>query len=214
MIASLIASIVIGTNSVSFTATATGVAKETPVEFMFVGKGSDRDYEAMFILDEPIAALADALEKSGIPRGCPTDLSVCRLWSVGVPLTLSPALDDYVERQPIEGESYPPIVYTGGARADDGKPMAEKEMPQAVLALFDCAQSILHYDGILPQGVVYGKQLARQELKKGDRRTFKLAWDGRNRVRSINLEITPGNLAQAIRRLRDESASGPLDVTV
>lgn len=40
--------------TLTFTATATGVEKGAPVEFVFAGKGTDRDYETMFILDDPI----------------------------------------------------------------------------------------------------------------------------------------------------------------
>ena len=37
--------------SMTFTATATGVEKGTPVEFVFAGGNTDRDYETMFLID-------------------------------------------------------------------------------------------------------------------------------------------------------------------
>ena len=40
--------------SLTFTATATGVEKGTPVEFVFAGRNTDRDYESMFLLDSTV----------------------------------------------------------------------------------------------------------------------------------------------------------------
>ena len=84
MIAALLAA------SLTFTATATGVGKGTPLEFVFVGKDSDRDYEAMFIVDEPLPVLCQRMEQAGLPRGRPTDQASCRLWPVGCALTFDP----------------------------------------------------------------------------------------------------------------------------
>ena len=110
--------------SFSFTATATGVAKGTPVEFMFAGKGSDRDYETMFVLDISPEDFCNGIEKAGIPRGNPPDTSNCVLWPVGCPLTLEPSLDDFVERQFEAGcpAADTPILYTGGTRRANGRP--------------------------------------------------------------------------------------------
>ena len=103
--------------SFTFTATATGVAKGTPVEFMFAGAESDRDYETMFLIDAPIDEFCHGLEKAGVPRGEAQDIESCKLWPVGCPLTLEPSLDEFVERKPLPGgPSNPAIIYTGGAR--------------------------------------------------------------------------------------------------
>ena len=51
------------TNSVSFTAAATGIKKGTPVEFMFALSVSDHDYESMFLIEDSAAELNAAFKK-------------------------------------------------------------------------------------------------------------------------------------------------------
>ena len=97
MISALLAAVL------TFTATATGVEKGTPLEFMFACKNTDRDYETMFVIDGTVDEFWKGIEKAGIPRGQPIDRTRCRLWPVGVPLRLEPGLDTFVDSEMPEG---------------------------------------------------------------------------------------------------------------
>ncbi|MBO7683959.1 MAG: hypothetical protein J6T51_04460 [Kiritimatiellae bacterium] len=200
--------------SLSFTASATGVGKGTPLEFLFVGKDSDRDYEAMFVLDEPLDALCRRLEEAGLPRGAPTDQATCRLWPVGCKITFTPALDGYVATKLPDGVKPAPAIYTGGARRADGTPMAVSDMPSAFFSLYSLAQSPVVFNGVFEQSVVYGSYLAKAELKKGVKVKFTASWDPSSMPRHLDVTINPGEAASAIARLRGESESSEIDVTV
>ena len=78
--------------SLTFTATATGVEKGTPVEFVFAGRNTDRDYESMFLIEDSVDEFCAKLENAGLPRGRPTDSTACRLWPVGCSLKFEPSL--------------------------------------------------------------------------------------------------------------------------
>ena len=199
--------------SVTFTATATGIDTSTPVEFVFAGKGSDRAYEALFELDEDVAAFARRIESAGIPRGRPLDAAACRLWPSGVPLTLEPALDKLVASRR-DGTPVPlePFVYTGGKRAPDGSPDAATNMPLAVFATYDVPQALILFDGAFPQGQVYGRYTPVETLEKGTRRTFTLSWDGETVPRRLDVTFRPGESVRALCELKKESEKGPVEV--
>lgn len=199
--------------SFTFTATATGVAKGTPVEFMFAGKDSDRDYETMFLIDSPVDEFCSALEKSGIPRGEAQDTKECRLWPVGCPLTLTPSIDDFLVREPLPGcPTNAAIIYTGGARDAAGKPVAANTMPQSVFSLYTLDQSPLLFDGIFPQGDVYGHNLAKETLEKGRRYSFTLTWDDKSRPSHMTVVFRPGSLSASLKSVKAASDNGPLAI--
>ena len=198
--------------ALTFTATATGVEKGTPVEFAFAGKGTDRDYETMFLLDESVDAFCARLEKAGLPRGKPTDAKTCRLWPVGCKLTFEPSLDRYVDGKMPEGLPESAPVYTGGTRLSDGLCDAGTNMPLAVFSIFSLAQSPIVYDGIYPQGAIYNSFTAKETLKKGQRVSFKVSWDKATMPRAVHLTAHPGKSVELIKRLRSESEKGSLDV--
>ena len=205
ILASLIAA------SFTFTATATGVAKGTPVEFMFAGRDTDRDYETMFLIDAPVDEFCEALEKSGIPRGEAQNAKECRLWPVGCALTLTPSIDEFLVREQLPGcPTNAAIIYTGGARDAAKKPVAANVMPQAVFSLYTMDQSPLLFDGIFPQGDVYGHNLAKTTIEKGRRYSFTLTWDEKNRPSQTTVVFRPGSLSTAIRSVKAESEKGPL----
>ena len=89
--------------SLSFTATATGLEKGAPLEFVFAGRNTDRDYETMFLIDDSVDGLCAKLEAAGLPRGLPPDASLARLWPVGCPVTFSPALDSFIDMKMPDG---------------------------------------------------------------------------------------------------------------
>lgn len=198
----------------TFTATATGVEKGAPLEFMFAGKDTDRDYETMFLLDAPIDQFLTDLEKAGIPRGVPTDYESCRLWPVGVPLRLEPSLSDFVETEMPEGIPLGSIIYTGGMRLPTGVSDASTNMPAAVFALYSLAQSPLVFNGIYEQGLVYGAHKTKVTLKKGERLRFKLVWDEKTKVKRIERTIDRMNMRETFELLKRSSQDSELDVCI
>ena len=212
---SLLATILVGTNCVTFTATSTGIGASTPVEFFLAGKGSDRDYETVFLLDDPVEKLAEALEKGGLPLGKPISQTRCDLWPIGQNVTLTPPPSDFLDSTPPEGiDSFLPICHTGGARDAKGRPEAESEMPKAVFALYDCPQSLLQYGAIFPQELVYGCHLLTNALAKGERRSFTISWSSSPSYRSVDLELRADNATSLLETLKRESSSADLVVRV
>lgn len=188
--------------SLSFTATATGLEKGAPVEFVFAGRNTDRDYESMFLIDESVDGLCARLEAAGLPRGRPTDDSRVRLWPVGCPVAFSPSLDSFIEGKMPEGlpESQP--IYTGGLRLKEGACDAGTNMPASVFSIYTLSQSPFVYNGIYNQGAVYGSFTARKALKKGERVSFTVSWDPAAFPQEIDLTIQPGNAAEVLNQLR------------
>ena len=137
----------------TFTASATGVGKGTPVEFLFIGSDSDRDYEAMFAIDMPVADFARAIEKAGLKPGQPLDAEACRVWPVGTPVAFEPPVSKFVETDESGGFSLGRLVYTGGHRSTNGVPVAATEMPASVCSLYSLGQSLFLPEGMLEQGL-------------------------------------------------------------
>ena len=198
----------------TFTATATGVEKGTPVEFVFAGKNTDRDYESMFLLDQSVADFCRAAEKAGLPLGKPVDAARCRLWPVGCRIRISPDIHAFVEGKMPEGLPAEDPIYTGGTRGPDGVPEALTNMPASVFSIYSLAQSPIVHNGIYNQGAVYGSFTAKDKLNKGDRLSFTLTWDESSMPRPLHLTVKPGNAADLIRQLKSESAKGDLDVLI
>lgn len=209
MIAALLAA------SISFTATATGVERGMTVEFAFAGPDSDRAYESMFILDESIEDFCGMLEKAGLKRGSPMDAKGCRLWPVGTPIWIEPALTNFIAGTMPEGLPPGRPIYTGGTRLADGRCEAASNMPSSVYALYSLAQSPIVFDGIYEQGVVYNSFTARTTLKKGERHTFTVNWEeGASPAKPLHFTVRPGNSSEILKALRAESENGPVEALV
>ena len=208
MIASLLAV------ALTFTATATGVEKGTPLEFAFVASGSDRDYEAMFVLDGSVNDFCKRLESAGIPRGKPVDTGTCHLWPVGCELTFDPPLSTYLDIRLPDALPTPRTVYTGGSRLPDGACDASSNMPMSVYSLYSLPQSPIVYDCVFDQGMVYGHQLAKVHLKKGERVSFTIQADIKSLPREISLTIRPGSAVSDIQTIKKEAEKGPVSVLV
>ena len=200
--------------SITFTATATGVEKGTPVEFVFAGRNTDRAYETMFLLDEDIGALCSRLEKAGLPCGKPVDRSNCRLWPVGTQLRFDPPISAFIAGKMPEGLSDSSPIYTGGTRLTGGACEAVTNMPASFFSIYTLPQSAIVYNGIYNQGEVYGAFTAADKLKKGARTTFTVSWDERTTPRSLTASIKPGNAVEVIKHLREEAAKGDIEVLV
>lgn len=200
--------------SLSFTATATGLEKGAPVEFIFAGRNTDRDYETMFLIEDSVDEFCAKLEAAGLPRGNPTDVALARLWPVGCPVTFSPALDSFIEGKMPEGlpESNP--IYTGGLRLGEGRCDAGTNMPAAVFSIYTLAQSPFVYNGIYDQGTVYGSFSARKALKKGERVSFTVTWDAATLPQEINLTIHPGKATDVLNHLRAASENSEVSARI
>ena len=198
----------------TFTATATGVAKGTPIEFAFVGSGSDRDYEAMFVLDGSVDDFCQGVEKAGLPRGKPENVRSCTMWPVGCTVSIQPPLGDFIETHLTDGLPLENLVYTGGLRLPSGVCDATTNMPMSVLSYYSLSQSPLafamHYD----QSAVYNCHLAKKELKKGTTVKFTLAWDEKTMPKPLSYTVKPGQSAEMIRKVRELARKDELDLTV
>ena len=208
MIASMLAA------TFTFTASATGVAKGTPVEFLFTGQGSDRAYETMFELDMPVGDFAAAIEKAGLPRGRPLDPVKCVVWPVGTPVGIEPPISKFVYVDGSDGFAAAPFIYAGGTRRESGEPVAASEMPASVASFYTLDQSLFVPDGMHHQGDVYGKFLAAETLKKGTRYAFTLTWDEAASPRRLKYTIKSGESSGVLKALKAESAKGAVDVEV
>ena len=200
--------------SLTFTATATGVEKGTPVEFVFAGRNTDRDYETMFLLEEPVDGFCARLEQKGLPRGKPVDASACRLWPVGCNLRFDPPISTFVAGKMPEGLPDGSPIYTGGTRLRGGGCEANTNMPASVFSIYSLPQSPVVHNGIYDQGAVYGSFTAAKALKKGERVAFTVSWDERSMPRPLHVTIRPGNAREVFGLLRRESGKGDVDVLV
>lgn len=207
----VLAAITIGTNSVTFTATATGVKKGEAVEFGFITKESANGYEALFSLDDPIEDILSAMKKARFPEGRPIDPEKCDLRSVGAYVELTPAITDFITFKKGVERILPEIVFTGGTLDAKGLPVARNNAPGAFFAFFDCPQSPLLFDGLFNQGDVYGDYLSKDGLKKGEQKTFTLKWRGK-KMKSLEFELSKTNVAETLLLLKKESQSNVLDV--
>ena len=198
--------------SLSFTATATGVEKGTPIEFLFAGKDTDRDYETAFLLDESVGELCARLEKAGLPRGQAPSVAEGVLWPVGCAVSLEPKISEFVETTWPDGLSPAVFVYTGGARNEKGGLVADDDMPLAFCALYSLAQAPVVFNGIYRQGDVYGAHTARKTLEKGTRLTFVLSWDEKARLRNLDVTFTPGSAAKVLRAVQTAAEAGDVAV--
>ena len=199
-------------HSVTFTAVSTDCGLDMQLEFLFVGPGSDHDYESMFVTDAPVREIAAAFDKAGIPRGRPFDPDAWRLWPVGVELELEPAFPTLVRE--MRGDKTPGIVYASGTRCADGSPAADTNMPSAVFALYNCPQSLVQLDDSLDQSPTYGRFQPAEKIAKGERRTFTVRWNGKANTTATTLRVTRDGFAAELARLKELSKEkgGCLDV--
>jgi len=172
----VLASIVVSTNSVTFTAVSTDCGLDAQIEFLLAGPDSDHDYESMFLTEDSVRDIAAAFEKAGLPLGRPTSVKGCRFWPIGTKLKMEP--DFWTLVRDMRGERRQPVVWTGGTREKDGAPVAATNMPLAVFALYNLPQSLMQFDDALDQSATYGRFQPAVKIPKGERRTFTFTWTG------------------------------------
>lgn len=200
--------------SLTFTASATGVEKGTPLEFMFASETTDRDYETMFLIDGSIKSFFDKLDKCGFPRGTSIDVRKCNLWPVGVPVKLEPALETFVESDLPDGMSLGEIIFTAGERLPSGTPDAAQNMPGAVFAFYSMSQSPFLFNGLYDQGVIYGAHKVKKTLKKGEKIKFTVAWDEVTKPQYVEIIFDKTNIKDKLFDLRALAQKGEVVVCV
>jgi len=198
----------------TFTATATGVEKGAPIEFAFVGKGSDRDYESLFVLEGSIDDFCKGLESVGFPRGKPEDLKSCSLWPIGCTVTFDPPLSNFLDSKLPDDSPLVPVVYTGGTRMSDGRCEASTNMPLAAFCLYSLAQSPLVYNTHYEQGNVYNSHLCKTKMEKGTPVKFSISCDVQSKPKPLSLTLHPGQSTSLINKLRDEAKLSEVDACI
>lgn len=188
--------------SFTFSATATGVEKGAPVEFYWVDKHSDRDYEALFILDRTQKEFRRDLEKAGLKPGKAVDNEKFILWPVGCPVKIAPSFEEYVEMKLPAGYQPSEPIFTGNVDGTSG------------FAFYSLSESAIVFNGIYPQGDVYNSFTVKKTLKKGEKVEFTITWDESKRPKALAFDVNATNLAEVIGRLRQESEKHELDVKV
>ena len=212
-------------HSVRILVEATGLGPADTVEFFAIGPLSDRAYESFFVTVASPAAIADAIERAGVPRGVPPDIAGARLWPCGEKLALTatpvatnaPALafadllTDTAEKE--EGAILSaPVVYTGGARDASGAVVAATNIPCAVFALYSHTPSLLQLNGQFDQSTVYGRFRAKKVWPAGSLFELTLRWDGRTTVLHRDVELTVPTLKEKLTALRADAAAHDLFV--
>ncbi len=173
--------------SFTFTATATGVEKGTPVEFAFAEADFDRDYETMFFIEDSLETFCAGLEAAGMPRGKGLSSINYDFWPVGCLVTFSPALDKFVETEYPDDIQASEIVYTGA------RPATTNE-PASVFAFFSEPRSPFVFEIPYNQSAVYGVHRAKRTMKKGEKVTFTLSWDETTFPKPLSVTVLPGRL--------------------
>lgn len=193
--------------TVTFTATATGCATDVPLEFLFVGPNSDRDYEALFVTDSPLSEIANACAKIGLPLGHPINAKRCILRAVGENVTLTPNLGSLIKDVEATTNTFPPIIYTGGTRNAKRELVADTEMPATFFALYDCGQSPLQFNAVLDQSQNYGRFKPAKTFPKGERHAFTLTWSGVKAVKEKVLALSPATALQDLAKFSNEAGT-------
>ncbi len=211
--------------SVRFLVEATGLDKADPAEFFAIGPLSDRAYESLFVTVPSPAAIAEAIERVGVPRGVPPDIAGARLWPCGEKITLTAksvstngqnlAFADLLNDTAAKEEGailHAPFLYTGGTRDASGAVVAATNIPCAVFALYSHSPSLFLLNGQFEQSSVYGRFRAKIGCAAGDLFELTLRWDGRTTVLRRDMVFTVSNMKDNLAALRAESAGRDLFV--
>ena len=203
---------------------ATGLGPADTAEFFAIGPLSDRAYESLFVTVASPVAIADAIERAGVPRGVPPDIAGARLWPSGEKLTLSAtpvstnapslAFPDLLNDTAAQEEAVlqAPVLYTGGARDASGAVVAATNIPCAVFALYSHAPSLLQLNGQFDQSTAYGRFRAKAAYAVGTLFELTLCWDGRTTVLRREVEVTAPTLKEKLSALRADAAAHDLFV--
>lgn len=227
----LAARVAVDGRAVEFTAKATGLGPTEALEFAVCGKGSDHDYEALFVADDDAGAIAGAMAKTGIAAGLWPDAFKARLWPQGDKVSVSIRVDgekafapiwEYIDdRGHARGEEgceedilKKPFRWTGGAR-EGGALRAAVESPNAIFALYTHGPSPVLPDGFFDQSATYGRFFPARKLEPGQSVSVRVEWDGKSAVRNEVATIAPDtDLGAVLAALKAKADAAPGDVFV
>lgn len=199
--------------AVELVAETCGLAANNTVEFLLIGPGSEKGYEAFAQTFAECGEIAKAIEFIGVPRGRIADPANYAFWSKGERVV--------VETAPFEGGEWTPIenwvldrrtnaalapagfVFTGSqlqaaATDDSGAPkcVADSEQPRSVIATYNERFGVLDVPRRAPQGSVYESyvQFPERVLPEGELLRVRIRpmarEDGKARVRTLALRIS------------------------
>lgn len=197
---------------VSFSAEATGINTNEPVEFFLIGKESGHDYEAIAVSLAAPLDIKEALDYIGMPAGRPVDYEAMAFWPRGerVLITLSssdtncPISDLPIEKLIFNQQTKEPmpetgLVFTGSFPLSENGEMtiaAQVNEPHSIASTYNERQSILDVPAQAMQGDVYRLQTLNPAypLKAGQRLTVRIEPERSTnqplRVKNIDLYVS------------------------
>lgn len=189
-----------------------GIDATAPVEFPIVGELSDRGYEALFRSFARPGAIAEALERLGLPRGRNADSATADFWPHGervaidvAPLAGTNAAWTPIQRYVIDLSTRAPLAFDSFVfcgSADDaeapGSRVCDTSAPNSVLSSYNEAQTVLDMPAHLNQGDVYGRFVLSPDHDLSTNALYRLRFrpaprrDGRPRARDCGITATRG----------------------
>jgi hypothetical protein len=163
-------------------AEAVGHSGGTTTEFLMVGPGSDRAYEAAAVTVASPGDIVKAVESLGIKRGACVDSTQFRFWSFGERFQI------YIRRMDVDGaeerlfssilkDSEPDksfladgFVFTGGdweSVDEKSRCLTDSEAPCSVVSLYNESSSIFDLPQQLGQSQVYGRLTLVEKIPYG-----------------------------------------------
>jgi hypothetical protein len=187
-------------------AEAVGHRAGITAEFLLIGPGSDRAYEAAAVTVAAPSDIVCAVESLGIKRGGGVGSRAFRFWPVGERMSVQ------VRRLDVEGDSLRPmgtmitdqnqdepllgkggVVFTGGIWEGDVC-RTDTQIPCSVISLYNEKGSIFDVPFQVGQGEVYGRLALAEVLPYGALLEVvlrpMLAEDGVPRVMPISVEVS------------------------
>lgn len=208
----------------------TGIGIGYEVEFILLGRLSDRAYEALAVAWDDPSVIARAVEALGVPKGNPANIQRGLPMAQGERFTLSlraltgatafSPLSDYLSddcstpAQNLFGRGFP---YVGGENIDD-------LMPAAVVSTYTEPVSLFGMPYAADKSAVYGLFRSKKDLVRGEPVVVALKWeelpDAQPRVFCHQLKVTADDLKdtdkllEAVKALASDPRDVFLDVSV
>ena len=188
-------------------AEAVGHAEGVTAEFLIVGPGSDRAYEAAAVAVAKPSDITLAVEHIGLPRGQGVFSRPFRFWPCGERMDVTvrhlnaPDGKTYPLRELVKDTSETPllgsgIVFTGG-RWRDGACLTDTRQPSSVISLYNEPETLFDIPFQAAQGAVYGRVSLAKAMPYGELLEITLSpvpsKDGKPRVRQMNVMAAQEN---------------------
>ena len=198
-------------HTVELIAESCGLNANNTVEFLLIGPGSEKGYEAFAQSFATCGDVVRALEFIGVRRGRIADPAQYSYWSKGERVVVESAPFAGGEWTPIEnwvldrrtGAALIPagFVYTGSQWKGDGGEavcVADVDQPRSILATYNERFGVFDVPRRAPQGSVYENfvQFPDRVLPEGELLRVRMRpmarEDGRQRVRNLVLRVSQG----------------------